>query len=109
MHASDVLRQTSPGTSATLSQASSLLLHQGWAAAIVRHYAAAVNRYFSFAEHEGLLSFPITSEAIYNFICWCKSNKDGHTVLSNTTKQYLTGLKMWHVLHNATFPTVNPH
>lgn len=109
MHASDVLRQTKPGCLATLSQSSSLILHHGWAAATVRHYAAAVNRFFSFESESGQFSFPITAEAIYDFICWCKDNSDGHSVLSSTTKRYLTGLKMWHVLHDAPFPDVNSH
>lgn len=109
MHASNILCQTSRGAVANLSHASLLILHQGWAAATVRHYAAAVNRYFCFAELKGYRSFPITTTAVYEFICWCNDNKEGHTVLSNTTKRYLTGLKMWHVLHDATFPPINPH
>lgn len=109
MKASDVLCQTSRGKFATLSHASHLILHQGWAAATVRHYAAAVNRYFSFAELKGDHSFPIKTPAVYEFICWCRENEEGHTVLSNTSKRYLTGLKMWHVLHDVVFPPVNPH
>lgn len=109
MHASEVLCQTSRGTVAKLSQASHLILHHGWAAATIRHYAAAVNRWFSFAETKGYRSFPITTPAVYEFICWCRNNDDGHTVVSNTTRRYLTGLKMWHVLHDVAFPPVNPH
>lgn len=109
MHASDVLRQTSPGSFAKLSQASSLILHHGWAAATVRHYAAAVNRFFSFMESTQRYPFPITSNAVYNFICWCRDNDEGSTVLGNTAKRYLTGLRMWHVLHDKPFPLINPH
>lgn len=109
MHASDVLRQTKPGCSSTLSQSSNLILLHGWAAATIRHYAAAVNRFFSFEIEVGHVSFPITTEAVYDFICWCRDSSDGNSVLSNTTKRYLTGLKMWHVLHDAPFPDVNPH
>lgn len=109
MKTSDVLCQTSRGKFGTLSRASHLILHQGWAAATVRHYAAAVNRYFSFAELEGDHSFPITTPAVYDFICWCRDNEQGHTVLSTTSKRYLTGLKMWHILHDVAFPPVNPH
>lgn len=109
MPASDVLCQTSPGSFAKLSHASHLILHQGWAAATVRHYAAAVNRYFCFAEQRGHHSFPISTAAVYDFICWCRDNEDGHTVRSKTAKHYLTGLKMWHVLHDVSFPPINPH
>lgn len=109
MPASDVLCQTSLGSFTKLSHASHLILHQGWAAATVRHYAAAVNRYLCFAEQRGHRSFPISTTAVYDFICWCRDNEEGHTVLSNTTKRYLTGLKMWHVLHDVSFPPVNPH
>lgn len=109
MHASDVLRQTSPGSFAKLSQASTLILLHGWAAATVRHYAAAVNRFFSFMKNTKLYPFPITADAVYNFICWCRDNDEGKTVLGSTAKQYLTGLKMWHVLHDRPFPSINPH
>lgn len=57
----------------------------------------------------GLQTFPDTADAIYRFICWCRQNEDDKTVLSTTTRRYLTGLRMWHVLHNAAFPNVNVH
>lgn len=109
MHARDVLRQTSPNTFVILNPASTFILHHGWAAATTRHYAAAVNRYFLFMKHTKAYTFPTTPDAIYAFICWCTSNEDIKTVLSNTTKRYLTGLRMWHVLHDQPFPDVNAH
>lgn len=109
MHASDVLRQTQPGSFTKLSQASDLILLHGWAAATVCHYAAAVNRFFNFMEKTHRYPFPVTSNAISNFICWCRDNDDGYTVLGNTTKCYLTGLRMGHVLHDAPFPNINTH
>lgn len=109
MHASDVLRQTRPGFFAPLDHASSFILQHGWAASTTRHYAAAVNKFFLFTAGSGLQTFPATANAIYQFICWCRENEDNKTVLSTTTKRYLTGLRMWHVLHNATFPEVNDH
>lgn len=75
----------------------------------VRHYAAAVNRYFLFAKKTGAAPFPATTDSIYAFICWCNNTEDVNTVLSNTIKRYLTGFRMWHVLHDTPFPTVNDH
>lgn len=109
MHATDVLRQTSPGVTAKLSKASVFILEHGWAAATIRHYAAAVNRYFFFIGKTRPHLFPASSSSIYDFICWCHSNEDDYTVLATTVKRYLTGLRMWHVLHDARFPTVNEH
>lgn len=109
MHAFDVLRQTKPGSFAELSQASKLILDHGWAAATVRQYAAAVNRFFTFMKKTQRYPFPVTADAIYNFICWCRENDEGDTVLGSTSKCYLTGLRMWHVLHDAPFPDLNAH
>lgn len=109
MHAENVLRQVKPGFSRTLSRASNLILTHGWAASTVKHYAAAVNRYFLFTGQKGIDPFPATTENIYAFLCWCGENEEEHTVLSNTMKRYLTGLRMWHVLHDTLFPPVNVH
>lgn len=109
MHANDVLRQTAPGIIKPLSKASSFILDHGWAATTIRHYAAAVNQYFSFMKKTQPYPFPSPSEAVYNFICWCRDNKNGSTVLSDTARRYLTGLRMWHVLHDVDFPPVNDH
>lgn len=107
MQACTVLRQIKPGSYRTLSKASSLILNHGWAASTIRHYAAAVNRYFLFTKKYSIDSFPATTDNIYDFLCWCGENEDDNTVLSNTIKRYLTGLRMWHVLHDADFPPVN--
>lgn len=108
MHASLVLQQTSPGVNGSLNKSSLFILKHGWAPATIRHYAAAVNRYFKFMQETSLYTFPTSKEAIYNFVYWCRENHHDDTVLSTTTKKYLTGLKMWHVLHDADFPVVNP-
>lgn len=109
MDASNVLRQISPGTSKPLSKASAFILKSGWAASTIRHYGAAVNRYFAFMKGTQQYPFPSTPEAIYNFICWCRDNESHSTVLSTTTRRYLTGLRMWHVLHDVKFPAVDGH
>lgn len=108
MHASLVLQHTSPGVRGTLSKSSLFILNNGWAPATIRHYAAAVTRYFTFMQETSVYTFPTSKDAVYNFIYWCRENHKGDTVLSTTTKKYLTGLRMWHVLHNAEFPSVNP-
>lgn len=109
MNSSNVLRQIAPGTVKPLSKASAFILEHGWAASTVRHYGAAVNRYFAFMKDTQPYPFPSTPEAIYNFICWCRDNRSHSTVLSTTTKRYLTGLRMWHVLHDVKFPAVDDH
>lgn len=109
MQSYEVLQQVAPGHLQKLSVASSLILRHGWAASTVRHYAAAVNKYFLFAKEANRASFPATTESIYEFICWCKDGGKDTTVRAGTTKKYLTGLRMWHVLHDTTFPTVNEH
>lgn len=108
-HALEVLRQTSPGVFANLSSTSTFILNHGWTAATKRHYAAAVNRYFQFMENTQHYPFPTTADAMYDFVCWCTTNKNIRTVLSDTTKRYLTGIRMWHVLHNVPFPDINHH
>lgn len=109
MQSYEVLQQVAPGHLQKLSVASSLILRHGWAASTVRHYAAAVNKYFLFTKEANRASFPATTGSIYEFICWCKDGGKDTTVRAGTTKKYLTGLRMWHVLHDTTFPTVNEH
>lgn len=109
MNSNNVLKQIAPGSVKPLSKASTFILEHGWAALTVRHYGAAVNRYFSFMKETKPYPFPSTSEAIYDFICWCRDNESRSTVLSSTTRRYLTGLRMWHVLHDEEFPRVNDH
>lgn len=86
------------------------ILHHGWAAATTRQYASAVNRYLTFMgkQYPQNSILPATSKNIYHFILWCAKTATS-TVSSNTIKRYLTGLRMWHVLHDHTFPTVNSH
>lgn len=110
MLAQDVIRQTAPGVFGHLDKNSLFILHHSWAASTLRHYAAAVNRYFNFIDHTGSISFPASSENIYNFILWCREDHlSVEKVLATTIKRYLTGLRMWHVLHNVDFPPLNAH
>lgn len=109
MHAQKVLRQIKPGSFKPLSKASTLILEHGWAASTIRHYAAAVNRYFLFTSKNGINPFPATTDSIYDFLYWCSDNEEQNTVLSNTIKRYLSGLRMWHVLHDTPFPSVDVH
>lgn len=109
MIASDVVRQTAPGIFGNLDKNSLFILKHGWAASTVRHYAAAVNQYFKFVEDTDSVCFPASADNIYNFVLWCRENTSTSNVLSTTTKWYLTGLRMWHVLHNVAFPPLNTH
>lgn len=105
----DVLRQSAPGIFRKLDKNSLFILENGWAPSTTRHYSAAVNRYFKFITENGPYPFPATAEAIYNFIFWCRENDTRNVVMSSTTKRYLTGLRMWHVLHDVKFPSLNVH
>lgn len=109
MIATEILRQSAPGTFEQLDKNSLFILENGWAASTTRHYAAAVNRYFKFFQETKPYPFPATAEAIYGFILWCRENDSNNVVLSLTTKRYLTGLRMWHVLHDVKFPSLNTH
>lgn len=86
------------------------IVRNGWSAATTRQYAAAINKFFIFLSEVDVREFvlPATAKPVYQFILWCaKASKS--TLSSNTIKQYLTGLRMWHVLHDTTFPDFNPH
>lgn len=87
------------------------ILCNGWAAATMRQYAAAVNRYLRFTstlKDTVTPLLPSSAQTIYHFILWC-STSSSKTVSTNTIKRYLTGLRMWHTLHDQPFPVVNPH
>lgn len=93
-----------------LDPASTFILMNGWAAATTRQYAAAVNKYLTFLKWKGNydVALPSSAQNIYDFILWCSSSSS-KPVLSRTTTRYLTGLRMWHALHDSPFPTVNLH
>lgn len=95
---------------ADLDSPSLFILKNGWAAATTRQYAAAVNKYFSFLDQDGKREegMPATKTCIYGFVLWC-STTERRPVLSKTTARYLTGLRMWHALHDKPFPSVNLH
>lgn len=97
-------------TNGTLDEASTFILNNGWAPSTTRQYAAAVNKFLTFLKNRGDLevALPSSSQKIYAFILWC-STSDNKTVLSKTTTRYLTGLRMWHALHDQPFPAVNLH
>lgn len=106
---SSLLQGTTIGLTSPKSVVEFVLRH-GWAAATTRQYAAAVNKFSTFVStmKEGGVSLPATSHQIYHFILWCSTS--GDVRLSSTTiKRYLTGLRMWHALHDAPFPAVNYH
>lgn len=86
-----------------------ILLH-GWAPATTRQYAAAVNKFLVFLSTtlDAQTSLPFKSKIIYQFILWCSSSSSKR-VRTTTIKHYLSGLRMWHSLHDKPFPTVDTH
>lgn len=93
-----------------LEDAGRFILKHGWAAATTRQYAAAVNKFLLFLKSSpsSETSLPFGSKTIYEFILWCSKNSTSQ-VSSNTIKRYLTGLRMWHTLHEEPFPLVDCH
>lgn len=86
------------------------IVRNGWSAATTRQYAAAISKFLIFittVNTEGFV-LPATSKNVYHFILWC-AKTSGSTLSSTTIKRYLTGLRMWHVLHDKAFPEVNSH
>lgn len=104
--ASLVLQQSSPGTFRPLNRVSKKILESGWAASTTRQYAAAVNKFFTCMDGAPF-RFPLSSRSIYRFVLWCGDSNNRLGVLSNTTRRYLTGLRMWHTLHGVPFPRLD--
>lgn len=103
------LSMTGPSHMHRLGKPGLFILEHGWALATTRQYAAAVNKLFSFLRSNGqdpTSHQPFRAKVIYNFILWCAASEN-KAVLSSTIKRYLTGLRMWHVLHNNPFPEIN--
>lgn len=86
------------------------ILRHGWAAATTRQYAAAVNKFLKFtaALEDDRPLIPTSAQRIYHFILWCSASGTGN-VSSTTIKRYLTGLRMWHTLHDFRFPVIDSH
>lgn len=106
--ASLLLNQSSPGVYRPLNNVGKKILENGWAASTVRQYAAAVNKFFTFMGNSPF-DFPVSAHSVYQFVLWCGKGDSSSAVISNTTKRYLTGLRMWHTLHGVDFPTLDDH
>lgn len=109
-HAQRTLLQTALDFVCTDDKTTNFILNNGWAPATTRQYAAAVNKYTTFLkslEHDGGI-LPASSKNLYHFILWCATTSRT-PVASSTIKRYLTGLRMWHTLHDQPFPSVNGH
>lgn len=106
--ASIVLQQTSQGVFRPLNEVSRKILEHGWAPSTVRQYAASVNKFFKFTDGSHP-TFPALADSIYQFVLWCGKDDNKQSVISNTTRRYLTGLRMWHTLHGVPFPTLDEH
>lgn len=109
-HAQMTLSKNGTVPDKPLEDAGMFILEHGWAAATTRQYAAAVNKFLVFLQSTKTSeSFqPFKAKTIYQFILWCATTSN-KTVSSNTIKRYLTGLRMWHTLHENDFPVVDPH
>lgn len=97
-------------SSITLDSPSMFILEHGWAPATTRQYAAAVNKFLLFlstTDHANTVQ-PYTSKLIYQFILWCSASST-RRVTTSTIKRYLSGLRMWHSLHDQRFPLVDSH
>ncbi|EHS64609.1 uncharacterized protein PGTG_22397 [Puccinia graminis f. sp. tritici CRL 75-36-700-3] len=73
-------------------------------------YNAAIKKYQNFARDTGKPSFrlPLTAQDIYDFCCWAGRTAESsttHEISANTLSKYLAGLQMWHVYHNAVYPS----
>lgn len=108
--AQSVLLRTGVHTSSALDDTSLFILQNGLAPATTRQYASAVNKFLAFCEgiDELAVALPAPAGLIYRFILWCSAISNT-TVAASTIKRYLTGLRMWHTLHDAPFPLVNAH
>lgn len=91
--ASIVLQQTSQGVFRPLNEVSRKILEHGWAPSTVRQYAASVNKFFKFTDGSHP-TFPALADSIYQFVLWCGKDDNKQSVISNTTRRYLTGLRM---------------
>lgn len=109
-HAQSTLMKTGVASTYPLNDTGIFILKHGWAPATTRQYGAAVNKLLIFLRSENTHrhNLPITGDTLYNFILWCSLSTE-KAVSSNTIKRYLTGLRMWHMLHEKRFPLVNLH
>lgn len=104
------LQRSGVATSAHLDEPSRFILEHGWAPATTRQYAAAVNKFLVFlstTRHASKLLLH-DSKLVYRFILWCSASSSKR-VTTSTIKRYLSGLRMWHSLHEAAFPQVDIH
>lgn len=94
----------------TLDRPSLFILQHGWAPATTRQYAAAVNKFLLFLSTTGETGAvqPYSAKVVYRFILWC-SVSSSKRVATSTIRRYLSGLRMWHCLHERRFPTMDAH
>lgn len=102
------LQKSGTAEEITLEQSGVFILTHGWAPATTRQYAAAVNKFLNFLNSDPALetSQPFSAKTIYRFVFWCSASSD-NPVTSSTIRRYLTGLRMWHTLHENNFPQVD--
>lgn len=108
--AQQTLLRSGVDTYGSLDKPSLFILQHGWAPATTRQYAAAVNKFLLFLSttNDAQAVQPYRSKQIYRFILWCSASSSKR-VSTSTIKRYLSGLRMWHCLHDKSFATVNEH
>lgn len=103
-----VLLMGSGGKVRVVDPVDTYILEGGWAESTKRKYAAAVTKYNAFCSFfNKRVRLPMPREDVCNFIVWANSGLGGRTVNGKTARTYVTGLRMWHTLHDVDFPHVS--
>lgn len=86
------------------------LLNGTWSGSTLKHYNAGVSKLLVFALERGIdrsLLLPIQPKVLYEFFAWASpplldnGTKQGPPPIKSTTvRNYLLGIKAWHLLHN---------
>lgn len=90
------------------------MLNGAWADATLKHYNAGVAKLMVYAlerhVHRSHL-LPIEPSVLYDFVAWASPPLDTSNLTQRTppikyttVRSYLSGIKAWHLLHNAKFP-----
>lgn len=85
------------------------ILKKAWKYSTQRKHAAAVRKFFAYCKSNDLkVTLPIARKDVCNFIVWA-TMEEKTRIKASTAAAYLSGLRMWHVLHDKAFPLVSSH
>lgn len=90
------------------------ILNGSWAPTTLKHYNAGVAKLMAYAlerrVHRSRL-LPIEPRLLYDFVAWAstpldlgESSQGPPPIKSTTVRSYLSGIKAWHLLHDAKYP-----